>query len=125
MHMEEYLYHDLSRLVIGAAIEVHKLLGPGFLENVYEKALAHELTLRQIPFGSQLWVSVQYKDIAVGKYRADFVVDDKIILEIKGSAALVARHEAQALHYLAATGLRLALLLNFGAASLQIKRIIL
>ena len=122
--MEEYLYHDLSRLVIGAAIEVHRMLGPGFLKNVYEKALAHEFTLRQIPFSSQLWVSVQYKDITVGKYRADFVVDDKIIMEIKASSALVAKHDAQALHYLAATGLRLALLLNFGAASLQIKRII-
>jgi GxxExxY protein len=120
----EMLYEELSGAVIGAAMEVHKLLGPGFLESVYERALALELTGRRISFARQVPVRVMYKQEEVGEYRADFLVDGRIILEIKATAALVAEHYAQALHYLAATGLRLALILNFGAGSLQFKRII-
>jgi GxxExxY protein len=122
--MEKYLYQDLSGSVIGAAIEVHKLLGPGFLEMVYERALAHEFILRQIPFARQSPIPVQYKGIRVGRYKADLVVDSKIILEIKSAITLTRSHDAQALHYLTATGSRLALLLNFGREALQIKRII-
>ena len=107
--------------MIGAAIEVHRLLGPGFLENVYEQALAHELTLRQIPFTRQIHIVVQYKDVPVGNYRGDIIADDKIILEIKAITALVPAHESQAHHYLIATGFRLAMLLNFGTESLQIQ----
>lgn len=123
--MEGLLYQKLSYSVIGAAMEVHRLLGPGFLENVYELALARELTLRKIPFSRQILIGVRYKDADVGKYRADVIVDSKIILEIKSVTALVPAHESQALHYLRATGFRLAMLLNFGTDSLQIKRIIL
>jgi GxxExxY protein len=122
--MEELLYNDLTHAIIGAAIEVHKQLGPGFLEMVYERALAHEFALRHIPFARQSPIPVQYKDIKVGKYQADLIVDGKIILEIKAVAALTRAHEAQALHYLTATSSRLALLLNFGQSTLQIKRII-
>jgi len=118
------LYEEPSGAIIGAAIEVHKLLGSGFLESVYEHALASELTERQTPFERQVPISVTYKDAPVGEYRADFLVDRKIILEIKAAAALNAEHYAQVLHYLTATGLRLALLLNFGSRSLQVKRII-
>ena len=105
-------------------MEVHKLLGSGFLESVYERAPALELTGRQIPFGRQVPITVMYKQAQVGEYLADFLVDGKIIVEIKATAALMAEHWAQALHYLTATGLRLALLLNFGTRSLQFKRII-
>jgi GxxExxY protein len=122
--MEEYLYQELSYRIIGAAMEVHKLLGPGFLEMVYEKALAHEFSLRKIPYYHQKSLFVKYKEIDVGKYRPDIVVDNKIILEIKSVTSFSPAHESQAHHYLIATGLRLALLLNFGAESLQIKRII-
>ena len=118
------LYEELSGTVIGAAMEVHKLLGSGFLESVYGRALALELTGRQIPFERQVPITVMYKQAQVGEYRADFLVDGQIILEIKATAALIAEHHAQALHYLTATGLRLALLLNFGARSLQFKGII-
>jgi len=118
------LYEQLSGTVIGAAMEVHNLLGSGFLESVYEHALALELTERQIPFERQAPITVLYKQAQVGEYRPDILVDGKIILEIKATAALIAEHYAQALHYLTATGLRLALLLNFGARSLQFKRII-
>jgi GxxExxY protein len=118
------LYEELSRSVIGAAMEVHKLLGSGFLESVYEHALALEFKARQIAFERQVPITVLYKQEQIGEYRADFLVDGKIILEIKATIAFVPEHYAQAVHYLAATGLRLALLLNFGAQSLQFKRII-
>ncbi len=118
------LYEELTSTVIGAAMEVHKLLGSGFLECVYERALALELTARQMPLERQVQITVMYKDAQVGEYRADFLVDGKIILEIKATTALRPEHYAQALHYLAARRLRLALLLNFGARSLQFKRII-
>jgi GxxExxY protein len=118
------LYEELSGTIIGAAMEVHNLLGSGFRESVYEHALALELTERQTPFERQVPITIMYKRAQIGEYRVDFLVDGKIILEIKATAALMAEHYPQALHYLTATGLRLALLLNFGARSLQFKRII-
>lgn len=100
------------------------MLGPGFLEAIYEEALAHEFTLRSISYERQKLLTVNYKRLLLGEYRADFVIEEKIILEIKAMAALTPAHESQALHYLAATGLRLAPLLNFGRESLQMRRII-
>lgn len=122
--MAELLYKELTYAVIGAAMEVHKILGPGFLEAVYQAALARELTLRGIPFEQQVRLQVAYKDVLAGDYSADFVIDGKLILEIKGVTKLNAVHQAQAMHYLAATGHRLALLINFGAGSLEHQRII-
>ena len=122
--MAELLYKELSYKVIGAAIEVYKILGPGFLESVYQAALAHELTLQGIPFEQYKKLTVTYKDILIGEYEADFVVDDKIILELKAVSDIHPQHEAQAHHYLAVTGLRLALILNFGTQSLTRKRIV-
>lgn len=86
--------------------------------------MAYELALRGIPFEEQKILPVYYKGQLVGEYKADFVVDGKIIIEIKSVASLAKAHEAQALHYLAATGLRLAIIVNFGAPSLQYKRIV-
>ena len=123
--MTEILYKDLSYRIVGAAMEVHKVLGPGFLEAVYEESLAYELRLRDIPFERQKRLQVFYKGRNVGDYIADLVVDGKIILELKALSSLNKIHEVQAHNYLAATGLRLAILLNFGASSLQSKRIIL
>ena len=120
----EILFKELSYTIVGAAMEVHRLLGPGFLEAVYEASLAHELELRGVPFERQKRLPVYYKNTLVGEYVADLVVDDQIILEIKSVSALNAAHQAQAHNYLAATGLKLAILLNFGAASLQQKRIV-
>ena len=91
---------------------------------MYEAALAHELTLRGIPFERKRKLPVYYKGQLMGHYVADFVVDGQIILEFKAVSALTKAHEAQAHNYLAATGLRLAILLNFGAESLQQKRIV-
>ena len=122
--MVELLYKELTFAVIGAAMEVHKVLGPGFLESVYQSALAHELTLRGIPFEQQIRLPVTYKDVLVGEYIADFAVDGKLIVELKAMSKLNASHQAQAMHYLAATGLHLALLLNFGTGSLEHRRVI-
>ena len=122
--MTEILFKELSYQLVGAAMEVHGVLGHGFLEAVYEAALAHELALRNIRFEAQKRLPVFYKSIRVGDYVADLVVEDKIILELKAISKFSRVHEAQAHNYLAATGLRLAILLNFGASSLQQKRIV-
>ena len=105
-------------------MEVHKVLGPGFLEAVYQTALAHEFTLRGIQFNEQRSLPVYYKGITAGNYIADFCVEDKIIVEIKAIAKSLPVHEAQAVNYLAATGFRLALLINFGRKSLEHKRLV-
>jgi GxxExxY protein len=122
--MTELLFKESTFAVIGAPMEVHKILGPGFLESVYQIALARELTLRGIPFEEQKRFPVYYKDILAGDFIADFVIDGKFVVEIKAVSAWNPRHEAQAIHYLAATGMQLALLLNFGAGSLQHRRVI-
>ena len=117
--MVEVCYKELSYTVVGAAMEVHKVLDPGFLEAVYRKALEHELKLENVPFAEQVRLPVAYKGKPVGDYIADFVIDEKINLEIKSVSSLNSAHEAQALNYLAATGYKLAILLNFGCTSLQ------
>ena len=120
----EILFKDLSYAVVGAAMEVHGQLGRGFLESVYHRALAHELALRQIPFESKKSLAVLYKGEPAGEYEADMVVDGKIIVELKSVSAIGAAHVAQARNYLAATGLRLAIIFNIGAESLEYKRVV-
>jgi len=122
--MVELLYKELTFAVIGAAMEVHKVLGSGFLEAVYQTSLERELTLRGIPFERKAKLPVTYKDVVVGIFEADLVVDNKFVVEIKAVSKFNASHQAQAMHYLTATGLRLALLLNFGTGSLEHRRII-
>jgi len=122
--MVELIYKELTFAVIGAAMEVHRILGPGFLEAVYQVALERELTLRGVPFERQVKLPVIYKDILVGEYFADVVIDKKFVVELKAVSKFNASHQAQAMHYLAATGLRLALLLNFGTGSLEHRRVI-
>jgi GxxExxY protein len=122
---EKFLYEDLTYEVIGAAMEVHRELGSGFLEAVYEEALAHELTIRKIPFQRQKFLSVGYKGLSVGEYRADFVIDDKVVVELKAVKKLLPEHEAQLINYLKATSLRVGLLLNLGTPSLEkLRRIV-
>jgi GxxExxY protein len=122
--MTEILHKELSFAVIGAAMEVHRILGPGFLEIVYQSALAHELKLRGIRVEQELHLPISYKGVPVGYYIADFVVEDKIILELKAIRQLTREHKAQAINYLAATRLELALLLNFGEPSLVYERVV-
>jgi GxxExxY protein len=112
--------------IIGAAIEVHKELGRGFLEPVYHEAMQIELLARSIPFAREVTLPVWYKSQRLrSEYRADFVCFDKVIVELKALAALTGHEEAQVINYLKATGHEVGLLINFGAASLQYRRLIL
>ncbi|AFZ31326.1 hypothetical protein Glo7428_2825 [Gloeocapsa sp. PCC 7428] len=127
---EKMLGENVSQLtgaLIGAAIEVHRLLGPGFLETVYEEALCVELRLRKIPFTRQPVVAVRYKGEQVGEGRLDLLISNTLIVELKAVEKLAPIHEAQVLSYLKMTGYPLALLINFNVPLLKngIKRIIL
>ncbi len=113
---------DVAHRVIGAAIRVHCALGPGFLESVYEEALAVEFALSGIQFFRQKTVPLFYKDHQIGEHRLDFLVEDRIIVELKAISALDDIHFAVGRSYLKATGLRDGLLFNFAAAPLTIKR---
>ena len=122
----ELLFKKESYSIIGAAMEVHRTLGRGFLESVYQESLALELNIRQVPFSKEQNLELFYKGEKLNKYfTADFICFDKIILELKSVSFLTNGHEAQAFNYLKATKLSLALLINFGANSLQYKRIVL
>jgi GxxExxY protein len=117
----------LAYAVIGAAIEVHRQLGPGFLESVYEEALCVELEMRGIPFRRQHPIGVSYKGRPVGEARLDLLVGDILVVELKAVDAVVGVHTAQVLSYLKATGHRLALLINFNVPVLKhgIHRVVL
>lgn len=118
--------NHLAHEVIGAAIEVHRVLGPGLLESVYEEALCVELNLRNVPFKRQAGVDLQYKDHTLGKGRLDLLIADELIVELKAVEALAEVHKAQVISYLKTTGRRLGLLINFNVPLLRdgIKRII-
>jgi GxxExxY protein len=109
--------------IIGAAMEVHRVLRRGFLEAIYYEALAHEFKLREIPFITQVPCSVQYKGQRLhGFYKLDFVCFDDVIVEVKASSATAPADYAQVLNYLAVSGHPIALLLNFGRSSLEYRR---
>ena len=112
----------LTGLIIGCAMEVHRILGPGFLESVYEKALAIELELRGLKCERQVPIHAQYKGHPVGEVVADILVEKKVLIELKASQTLHDRHGIQLVNYLTATGIDEGLLLNFGTDSLQFKR---
>src|SRR4030095_1931912 len=105
---------DTTGRIIGCAIRVSGALGCGFLEKLYEAALAHELRKAGFAVAQQRPFSVFYDGIVVGEYRADLVVDESVILEVKAAKAIDPTHEAQLLNYLRAAGLRIGLILNFG-----------
>lgn len=114
-----------AKAVLGAAIEVHQALGPGYLEGVYEEALAVELRLRGIPFQRQAPFALQYKGQPVGQGRLDFLVDGVLIVELKAVEMVALTHYSQVVAYLKTTNLELALLINFNVPMLKagIKRI--
>jgi GxxExxY protein len=106
--------NDLTGEVIGAAIEVHKHLGPGLLESAYEECLCHELRLREIVYERQRPLAINYKQVRLDcGYRLDLVVEDKVILELKSCERIEDIHKAQLLTYLKLSGLQLGLILNF------------
>ncbi|HEY1381720.1 MAG TPA: GxxExxY protein [Gemmataceae bacterium] len=110
---------EIAHQIIGSAIEVHRLLGPGFLESVYERALAHELRLRGLVVERQKDILVPYKDIQIEGQRLDLLVAGRVIVELKAIDAIAPIHQAQLLSYLKATGLRLGLLINFNVLVLK------
>jgi GxxExxY protein len=112
----------LTEQIIGCAMEVHRRLGPGYLESVYEKALLIELRLKGLSCQEQCPISVSYREESAGEFVADMVVEGRVIIELKACQSLHLRHEAQLVNHLVATGLDVGLLLNFGSDSLQIKR---
>ncbi len=121
----EVILKDLSFQIMAAVFEVHNILGHGFLENVYEKALLKELQLRGIPSEAQKPVTIFYKGEEIGVYTPDILVRNQIILELKSVDKCSPAHEAQVLNYLKATGLRLGLLINFGREKVEYKRLVL
>ena len=111
--------------IIGAAIEVHKELGCGFLEAVYQEALGREFKVQEISFKSQPTIQIFYKGKPLDKtYQPDFVCFDEVIVEIKAISSLSGIEEAQLINYLKATGLKVGLLINFGSKSLEHKRFV-
>jgi len=121
---EEHLYSDLTYKIIGAAMAVHSTLGPGHPEEVYQKVLEYELQDSKIPFESQRAVSIIYKGSQVGLRYLDFLIDDKVIVEIKSTNQIELLHEWQVLSYFAATPYEVALLINFGKPKLEYKRML-
>lgn len=105
---------DITGKIIGAAIEVHRILGPGLLESIYEEALCHEFSLRGIPFERQLEIDVRYKGTTIKVQRLDLLIEGRVVVELKAVSRLPEVAKAQALSYLKATGLKRALLINFG-----------
>jgi GxxExxY protein len=116
---------DLTERIIGAAIEVHRILGPGLLESIYEEALAHELELQGLSYQRQVAVDIHYKGKTISGQRIDLLVANEVVVEIKSVRLLPEVAVAQTLSYLKATGLKRALLINFGTAKLVsgVKRI--
>ena len=114
----------LTEKVIGAAIEVSNVLGAGFIEKVYERALVRELGFRGIRTRSQAAISVKYKGCSVGDYFADILIEDVLVIELKCTDSFAPEHTAQCLNYLRATGLTVCLLMNFQKPRLEWKRIV-
>ena len=125
MGEKDLLHSELTRAVIGAAMEVHSNLGPGFLESVYEAALAIEMNGRNIPYEEQKAVPVFYKGVRAKDFFCDFLVGQKVLVELKAVKALSNSEEAQVLNYLKAANLKVGLLINFGEPSLKYKRLVL
>ena len=124
--MTELLYKDEVYSIIGAAMEVHNILGCGFLEPVYQEALEIELKKRKIPYVPQKQLPIYYKDDLLKKtYIADYIAFDKIVIENKAITQLSSLEEAQLLNYMKAGDYELGLLINFGAESLQWKRMVM
>jgi len=120
----EFLYKEITEQIIGAAFEVYKVLGYGFLEKVYHKALVVELKLRRLPIEEEYAIKVIYKNEIVDEYYADIFVERKVIVEIKVDDKYNSQHEAQLLNYLKATGIKIGLVINFGKSKCEFKRLI-
>ena len=121
---ETHTFEELSKKIIGAAIEVHRELGPGFLEGIYEEALKVELSEHDLSFESQKEITIEYLGVIVGVHRLDLVVENQMIVELKAVKELADIHFAQLRSYLKATGFKIGLLLNFSKPTLEIRRVV-
>ncbi len=125
MKAVQTIYDELTYVVNGAAMAVHRELGPGYPEKVYHEALMIELAERGIPAQKEVVFTAEYHGRTVGEFRVDVFVDKAVVVEVKAIDAINDRHEQQVISYLTATGREVGLLLNFGVGSLQFKRIFL
>ena len=123
MTNEKYKYSELTGKIIGCAMEVHKYLGNGFQEVIYQRALEIEMRTQGLTFAREFEMPIHYKDIPIGLRRVDFFVEDKIMVELKAVIHLEDVHLAQAINYLEAYNMEIGLLINFGSRSLEFKRV--
>ena len=124
MIKEQYKYSELTSKIIGCAMEVHKILGNGFQEVIYQRALQKEFILQGLNFNREFVMPVYYKDEQIGTRRVDFLVENVVSIELKAITQIEDVHLAQAINYLEAYNLEIGMLINFGAKSLQFKRLI-
>ena len=124
MNQQHYKHADITRKIIGAAMKVHSTLGNGFQEVIYQRAMAIEMTKIGLDFQRELEMPIYYDSKQIGTRRVDFLVEGKVMLELKAVTALEDVHLAQAINYLEAYGLEIGLLINFGSKSLQFRRLI-
>lgn len=121
---ENFKFNDLTHAIIGSAMEVHRHLGNGFQEVIYQRALAIEFDLRKIIYAREVEMPIFYKDKSIGTRRVDFFIDNNVLVELKAVIQMEDAHLAQALNYLEAFNLQVGLLINFGSKSLQFKRLL-
>ncbi|MBW1897185.1 MAG: GxxExxY protein [Deltaproteobacteria bacterium] len=121
--IRKHQFEELSEKIIGIAIQVHRELGPGFLESIYEEALKVEFSEHRLAFESQKQIKIEYLGVEVGAHRIDLIIENKILLELKAVRELADIHFAQLRSYLKATNLKIGLLLNFGRPTLEIRRV--
>jgi GxxExxY protein len=124
MNEQDYKYAEITHKIIGAAMKVHSTLGNGFQEVIYQRALAIEMRKQRLSFQRELEMPIYYDGEEIGTRRVDFLVEDKVMVELKALAKLEDVHLAQAINYLEAYGLEVGLLLNFGAISLEYRRVV-
>lgn len=124
MIKEQYKYSELTSKIIGCSMEVHKILGNGFQEVIYQRALEKEMALQGLSFAREFEMPIFYKEEHIGTRRVDFLVEEVVSVELKALVKLEDVHLAQAINYLEAYNLEIGLLINFGAKSLEFKRLI-
>ena len=117
-------FGEITGQIIGAAFEVHRVLGYGFLEKVYQRAMQAELVRRGLKADVEHKIVVRYKDVVVGEYQADLLVDEAVIVELKVAKAYRSEDEPQLLNELKATGIKVGLLINFGRTKVEFKRMV-
>ena len=119
------IYPDLSYQIMGAIFEVHKELGPGFLESIYEKALIEELSSRGMKVETKKFIDLIYKNKRIGTHRLDLVIEDKVVVDLKAVESFSIHHKAQLTSYLKASGYKLGILVNFSKAKVEYRRVVM